>query len=57
MFHKTLAITSDTKGFERICHPLNKQWHMQPKILDGGKILILGEEQSFVWDTASQSTK
>jgi len=57
MFHKTLAITCDTKGFERICHPLNKQWHMQPKILDGGKILILGEEQSFVWDTASQSTK
>jgi len=29
------------------------QWHGQPKILDGSKRLILGEQQYIVWHTAS----
>jgi len=33
------------------------QWRSQPKIGGGAKCLILGEQQYFVWDTASQSTK
>jgi len=42
----------------------NYQWRSQPKIcilrgknFGGPKCLILGEQQYFVWDTASQSTK
>jgi len=35
-----------------------KQWHSQPKtIWEGTKCLVLGEQQHFVWDTGSQSTK
>jgi len=33
------------------------QWRTQPKIFLGPKHLILGKQQYFVWDTASQSTK
>ena len=32
---------------------LRAQWHGQPKMLDGSKCLILGEQQYIVWDTAS----
>jgi len=36
---------------------LRAQWHDQTKIVDGSKYLILGEQEYFVWDTASLSTK
>ena len=32
---------------------LRAQCHGQPEILGGSKCLILGEQQYFVWDTAS----
>ena len=36
---------------------LRAQWHGQLKILGGSKYLILGEQQHFVWDTTSYSSK
>jgi len=32
------------------------QWHSQLKF-EGGRFFILGEQQYFLWDTTSQSTK
>jgi len=32
---------------------LRAHWHNQTKIVDGSKCLILGEQDCFVWDTAS----
>ena len=37
--------------------PAGVQRGSQPKLLAGPRSLILGEQQYFVWDTASQSTK
>jgi len=32
---------------------LRAQWHDQTKIVDGSQYLILGEQEYFLWDTAS----
>ena len=47
--HKKPNLTQMKQEFK--C--LRAQWHDQTKIVDGSKYLILGEQEYFVWDTAS----
>ena len=47
--HKKPNLTQMKQEFKY----LRAQWHGQPKIVAGSQSLILGEQQYFVWDTAS----
>jgi len=47
--HKKSNLTQVKQEFKY----LRAQWHDQTKIVDGSQYLILGEQEYFVWDTAS----
>jgi len=46
--HKKPNLTQIKQEFKY----LRVRWHGQPKILNGSKCLIFGEQQCFVWVTA-----
>jgi len=52
-----LYIQEGRREWINAANTMPSQWRSQTKRSGGPKCLILGEQQYFIWDTASQSTK